>query len=111
MPDEGNGFKFKTVEDLAKLHAAFEVLSERVTNKIDGIHKDMQILSNQVANIRQPCEGFKQHLEEHKTIDRSSIGDWIKRKPIQSVIIGLFIISQLGISLDRLVEIITEFIK
>ena len=109
MPDEGNGFKLKTVEDIAKLNAAIEILTERISTKMDGLQKDIKILSEQVRLIKEPCNTLKEHLDSHKS---STIMDWTKRRPIQATLIGLFIISQLGISLDKLVEIITKlFIK
>ncbi|MFX0181985.1 MAG: hypothetical protein ACFE95_02785 [Candidatus Hodarchaeota archaeon] len=106
--NNGNNFKFKTVEDIAKLHAAVVILTERISTNITGLQNDVKTLSEQVGNIKQPCNILERHINDHKS---SSIVEWIRKKPIQATLIGLFIISQLGISLDRLVEILTELIK
>lgn len=104
----GNGFKLKTIEDIARLNAAIAILTERISTKIDGLQKDVKVLSEQVRNIKEPCDTLKEHIEFHKS---SNAIDWMKRKPIQATLIGLFVVSQLGISLDKLVGIITELIK
>jgi len=108
MPDDGNGFKLKTVEDIAKLQAAVEIGHERTTLQLEIIKKDVKELAELVRNIKQPCSMLEEHINEHKS---SNMIDWIKKKPIQATLIGLFIVSQLGISLDKLVEIVTGLIK
>lgn len=108
MPDEGNGFKLKTVEDIARLQSAVEFGQKQVTIQLESIKKDVKELAELVKNIKQPCEAFQKHIENHQS---STIIEWVKKKPIQATIVALFIISQLGLSIDKLVEIITKLIK
>jgi len=109
MPENnGNGFKLKTVEDIAKLNAAIEILTERISTKIDGLQKDVRTLSEEVKNIKQPCSVLERHLDNHR---KSSIAEWIKKKPIQAAIIVLLILSQLSVNVDGLIDLVSKLIK
>ncbi len=106
--NNGNGFKWKTVEDIAKLNAAIEILTERISTKIDGLQKDVKVLTEQVGNIKQPCSALEKHLDNHK---RTSVAEWARRKPVQAVIIVLLILSQLSVNVDGLIDLFTKLIK
>jgi len=109
--NDGNSFKLETVKEISKLQSAIEIGQERMAIQIESLKKDMIVLMDLVSNIKQPCDFHKKHLEYHKE-NESKFGlvKWIKDKPVRTALIVLIIGGQIGLSVDKIVEIIKQFI-